>query len=179
MKTETPSGTVIAYCATCALAVVVTTPGAMIFTIVLADFVGSLTLVAVTVAVVFCATAGDVKRPRASTVPPPEPLTDQVTPEVSLVTVAVSCTVCALPANAGAGETETEIGCWEEEEQPEKMRRDTARPHSAGVFCMRMTQLFPNDGVVDRGSWTTSPEFYHNKARLRGRKVRYLVKVFN
>jgi len=53
--------------------------------------------VAVAVAVAFWVTAGAVYLPCASMVPPPEPLTDQVTPEESFVTLAVSCTVCALP----------------------------------------------------------------------------------
>jgi hypothetical protein len=46
-----------------------------------ADLVESFLLVAVTVAVAFWVTVGAVKLPWASTVPPPVPLTDQVTPK--------------------------------------------------------------------------------------------------
>jgi hypothetical protein len=63
-------------------------------------------LVAVMVAVAFCVTAGAVKLPLASMVPtvelpPGVPLTDQVTPEVSLLTVAVNCIVPAEATTAG------------------------------------------------------------------------------
>lgn len=67
-----------------------TVPGATMFTVAEADFVVSRLLVAVTVAVAFWVTAGAVKLPLASTVPPDAPATDQVTPEESPVTLAVS-----------------------------------------------------------------------------------------
>src|SRR5579859_5242833 len=101
MEEERPSGTVMVYCATCALAVGVTTPGAMTVTVAEADLLESLALVAVMVAVVFWVTVGAVKLPLVSTEPgleePAEPATDQMTPEVSFTTDAVNCRVWPLP----------------------------------------------------------------------------------
>ena len=69
--------------------------GAMIVTVAEADLVESALLAAVTVAVELAVTAGAVKWPVSSMVPtvelpPAVPLTDQVTPVVSPVTVAMN-----------------------------------------------------------------------------------------
>src|SRR5215471_17603806 len=115
METFASVGGVMVYSATCGLLVVPTVPGATIDTVAESDFVGSFLLVAVTVALAFCATVGAVKLPFASIVPvvevpPGIPFTPQVTPDVSPITVAVNVMVWAEPTNAGFGETETLIG---------------------------------------------------------------------
>src|SRR5579862_1060250 len=108
MEDDRPSGTVMVYSATCALAVGVTIPGAMIVMVAEADLVESLTLVAVMVTVVFWVTVGAVKLPLVSTEPaaapapaaPPEAPTDHVTPELSFITETVNCMVWPLPRYA-------------------------------------------------------------------------------
>jgi hypothetical protein len=74
--------------------------------------VASATLVAVTVAVAAVVTLGAVKLPEESMVPvavlpPAVPFTDQVTPAVELVTVAVNFVVCPEASVAVVGETVT------------------------------------------------------------------------
>jgi hypothetical protein len=95
-----------------------------------ADTLGFLTLVAVTETVEFCVSLGAVKLPLASIdpAPPARPaapgvsilVTVQVTPEVSLVTVAVNCVVCPLPTKAVLGEIETSVGIFGLEEHPKR-----------------------------------------------------------
>jgi hypothetical protein len=80
--------------------------GAATVTVVVADFVVSATLVAVTVT--FPAVAGAVKRPLAVIVPP---VADQVTDLLVTVpsTVPVNCWVAPVRMEGAAGEMETEL----------------------------------------------------------------------
>src|SRR4030095_466013 len=152
MNAESPSGAVMVYNAPCTLGVVATVPGAMMVIVADAETEGSFMLVAVTVAVEFCVTAGAVKFSCASTLPTDAPPVDQVTPDESWVTVAVNCIVCPAPTNAAWGETATVTGPLSEEPQPTRQKRKDTQQTSRGNLPDVIICFFPSEEFG--GSWT-------------------------
>jgi hypothetical protein len=74
-----------------------------------------------------------------------------VTPDESLVTVAVNCIVCPLPTNAAWGETATVTGPLSEELQPTRQKRKDTQQTSRGnlpdvVICFFRTKNLEGAG---------------------------------
>lgn len=121
MKTFNPAGGVRVYEATCGLFVAVTWLGASTVMLVELVFVESFWLVAVTVTLVFCVTAGAVKFPVGSTVAPEVPLTDHMTSVAPIESTAESWIVWVEKRIALEGVTVKVTGAGGAEElQPAK-----------------------------------------------------------
>ena len=126
MNTFRPVGGVNVYMATCGFIVGVTWPEASTVMAAVLVFVGSFTLLAVTVMLVFWVTAGAVKFPVESTIAPEPAGTDQATSVGPTESAAVNWSDWVEKTSALVGVTDSVIGAGGELELQPVRKSTTA-----------------------------------------------------